>query len=101
MFNIRNSEEKPRPIEIALDDLVKRLNDHDPDSKEYTAIVNNIKTLSEANAVDHSTYKKLSVSPETLATIGANLAGILLILNHERAHVLTSKAMQHIIRPKI
>lgn len=33
------------------------------------------------------------ISPDTLATIGANLAGIVLILNYERAGVVASKAL--------
>lgn len=34
-----------------------------------------------------------SVSKETWATIGANLLGILLIIHHEHANVITSKAL--------
>lgn len=32
------------------------------------------------------------ISNETWATIGANLLGIVLVLGHERAHVITTKA---------
>jgi hypothetical protein len=30
---------------------------------------------------------------DTWATIGANLAGIIIILNHERAHVIATKSL--------
>lgn len=43
---------------------------------------------------DHTVAKR--VSPDVLATIGANIVGILLIVGHERANVLTSKAMSFI-----
>ena len=33
------------------------------------------------------------VSPDTWALVGANLAGIVMILSHEHAHVITSKAL--------
>jgi len=36
--------------------------------------------------------QKNRISMETLATIGANLTGIIVILSHERAHVIASKA---------
>lgn len=39
------------------------------------------------------------ISPETWATIGGNLAAILLILNFERAGVITSKALAFV--PKL
>ena len=36
--------------------------------------------------------KKDSVSLETWVTVGTNLAGIFMLMNHERAHVIASKA---------
>jgi hypothetical protein len=36
--------------------------------------------------------KKDSVSLETWVTVGTHLAGMFMILNHERAHVIASKA---------
>jgi hypothetical protein len=35
---------------------------------------------------------KDTISKETWATIGANLAGIAIILSHERTHIIASKA---------
>lgn len=40
----------------------------------------------------HGLREKNRVSKETLATIAANVAGIVVILSHERAHVIASKA---------
>lgn len=36
------------------------------------------------------------VSPDTLATIAANLLGIGIIVGHERTHIVTSKALTFI-----
>jgi uncharacterized membrane protein YkvA (DUF1232 family) len=36
------------------------------------------------------------MSPDAKATIAANLAGIILILGHERAHIVTSKALSFV-----
>lgn len=40
----------------------------------------------------HALREKNRVSKETLATIAANVVGIVVILSHERAHVIASKA---------
>jgi hypothetical protein len=101
MFNLMRTEEEPRRIEEALDQAILDLGNYPSHSKEYGAIATNVKVLAEATAVDKTAHKKLSVSPDTMAAIGANLLGILMILNHERAHVLTSKAMSHLPKLKI
>lgn len=38
------------------------------------------------------------ISPDTIATVSANLAGIIMILTHERAHVIASKALGFVFR---
>lgn len=101
MFSLKKTEVEPRAIELALAELVKELQNHDGNTKEYTALVANVKTLTEANAVDQTTYKPNTVSAETWATIGANIGGILLIMNYERAHVLVTKALNSVVKLKI
>lgn len=41
---------------------------------------------------------KSRVSADTLAIVAGNLAGILLIVGHEKAHVVTSKALGFILK---
>jgi hypothetical protein len=101
MFNLKRTYEEPRRLEEALDHAVSDLGNYPSHSKEYTQIAAAVKVLAEANAVDQTTYKRPSVSPDTMATIGANLLGILMVLNYERAHVLTSKAMSMLHRIKM
>lgn len=40
------------------------------------------------------------VSPDTLALIGANLLGIMIIITHEYTNPITTKALQFAIKPK-
>ena len=42
--------------------------------------------------------KKDRIKPDTLALIAGNLGGILLVLHYERFNVITSKAVQFIIK---
>jgi len=41
------------------------------------------------------------VSRDTLAVIGANLLGILMIIKHENVNVITSRAMGLILSPRV
>lgn len=54
-------------------------------TEEYASVVDQLTKLYELR-------QKNRISKETMAAIGANVAGIFLILSHERAHVIASKA---------
>lgn len=41
-----------------------------------------------------------TLSPDVMVSAAANLAGILLILNYERAHIVTSKALSFVLKLK-
>lgn len=75
-------------IETNLDDQINKLlefmDKNEPESSEYATAVDQLTKLYELR-------NKSRISKETWATIGANLAGIVIILNHERAHVIASK----------
>ncbi len=101
MFSLKKQEEEPRRLAEALDRAIQDQEIHPSHSKEYTAIAANVRVLTEANAADKAAYKPPMVSPDMKAAIAANLAGILVIISYERAHVLTSKALAFIVKPKI
>lgn len=44
--------------------------------------------------------KSPGVSPDTVALVAANLLGILLIIRHEHVNVITSRAMNALIKPR-
>lgn len=77
-------------IETALDEeiaqvLAEMALKTDKSTDEYESMVANFEKLYELR-------HKSRVSMETLATIGANFLGIVVLMNHERAHVIASKA---------
>lgn len=39
-------------------------------------------------------------SPDVLLTVGANLVGIIMVLKHERANYIASKAMSLLLKPR-
>lgn len=81
---------KKSEIETKIDEeIIRLLADMEKDvaknSKEYASMVDQVVKLQE---IRH----KGGISKETLAAIGANLLGIVVILSHERANVIASKA---------
>lgn len=40
------------------------------------------------------------ISPDTLAIVLGNIFGIILIVGHERAHIVTSKALQFVLKSR-
>lgn len=77
---------------VSLDDEIERvkgdLTFEITGSEKYEKKLENLVTLMELNK-----SKKFNISGDTVLTASVNLLGILLILNHERLHVVSSKAV--------
>src|SRR5690349_3564846 len=77
------------PIETRIDKeilhLLELAHDENAYTAEYKSIIAQVSKLKELRTTD-------TISKETWATIGANLAGIAIILTHERTHIIASKA---------
>lgn len=82
-------------LEDELVQQLKLLRTHVSGSDEF------VRTLTYVERLHQMLDKKPSkVSHDTLATIGANLLGIVLIIKHENVNVITSKALSFIPRLK-
>jgi hypothetical protein len=80
---------KPREdtaLDKAIDEAIRYL---DPNSDDYLDIIEGIERLHKLKETDSAR----KFSQDTLLTVAGNLAGILLILNYERANVIASKAL--------
>lgn len=82
-------------LDKEIDKLVLELETHEPTSTEFGTIV---ERLSKLHKIQED-RKPESINPNTVLTIGANLAGILMIINYEHLGVISTKAMSFI--PKI
>ena len=87
---------KPSPEETELNTEITRvlavLARCEPDSEEYTAAVTNLSVLY-AQKENIPSYR---VSPDMVATVVANLLGIVLVVGHERANVIGGQAIKFI-----
>lgn len=80
---------QPTELDKTITKVHAHLDGLTPDSDEYAKAIAQLDRLYKMK-----TYKKeSSVKPDTLISAGVNLAGIVLILGFERAHVLSSKAL--------
>jgi hypothetical protein len=85
-----NKKDEPSDLEKEIARLFEKLNAlQDPAAESYDATTDQIVKLKKLQLEINS---KKRVSPDTLISAATNLAGILLILNYEHAHVFTSKA---------
>lgn len=86
--------EKPG-LDKIIDDLLREMEGVNGDSPEYDKMSDQLVKLMKLK----SEVGRKRISPDTWAGIMANLAGILIIVGYERAHIVTSKALPFIRRP--
>lgn len=83
-------------LEYEIKRVLEELRTQGIGSQEYVKTLNALITLHEMR--DRERPKPLS--RDTLAVVGANILGIILIINHEYAHPIVSRAMSLLIRTR-
>lgn len=76
------------PLQTAIDNAVLELANHKITSDEYATIVNHLYKMQE---MEKKTSRQLD--PNTMLTVAANIAGIVMIIHHEHVNVITTKAL--------
>lgn len=90
---IKKSTPDVTPLDEAIDDLFSELKGVNGDDEEYSKMADQLVKLMKLKKEIDPSWR---VSADTLAIIGGNLLGILLILNFERMGVVASKAMSFV-----
>lgn len=88
--------EKTTPIDEQIDAVLEEMHAVGVTAEEYSKLMSYLERLNEIKVKE----RQDPVSRDTLALIGGNLLGILLIVAYEQKHVMTSKGFSQIIRPK-
>jgi hypothetical protein len=78
-----------KALDAEIERLINQLSDMSPVSKDYATISDNLRVLCEARDKKDPSV----ISTEMLIGIGANLIGLLVILNFEKTGIITSKAI--------
>lgn len=80
-------------LDAEIETMLRHMSVIGVDSAEYESSLRYLETLYTLKGKPPS-----SVSKDTMATIGANLLGILMILKHERMDIITSKALNFVMK---
>lgn len=93
MFNLE-PHENDSALNEAIDAIFSDLSHHRSDEEEYARSVDQLTKLYKLKEVN----PPRQVSPDTLAIVAGNLIGIILIVGHERMNVVTSKALNFLLK---
>jgi hypothetical protein len=93
---LKSKNDNSLALDEAIERILNRMQYEEVDSEEYGTMVSRLDKL---YAMKNTNRNR--VSKDAIWTIGANILGIILILGHERANVVTSKALSFIVKPKI
>jgi hypothetical protein len=93
MFHLKTQTEKTG-LDEAIDSALTDLQGFTAETEEYARTVDQLTKL---YAIKDQERPK-SVSPDTLAIVAGNLLGIVVIVGHERANVVTSKALNFVLK---
>ena len=86
---------KKDKVDEVIDDLVNTLVSTNVHYEGYEVA---LRQLERVYALKNKTKK---LDPNTVAVVGGNLVGILLILNHEKLNVITTKALGFVIKGRV
>lgn len=84
-------------LEMEIDHLLEDMGTVAPNSESYGIMAQNLEALYKAKSHD----RNRRVSPDTVAIVAGNLLGIALILYHEKAEVITTKALGFVIKGRV
>jgi hypothetical protein len=82
-------------LEGEIESVLRHLSVSGVDAAEYPKALNHLEKLYQLKGEQPDSVKK-----DTMALIAGNLAGIILILKHERMDIITSKALSFVIRTR-
>jgi hypothetical protein len=85
---------EPSALENEIARLLKVLKAEEPNTEKYDKVADQLVKLYKLKEVD----SKKRVSPDALAAAATNIAGILLVINFERVHVITTKAFGMVLK---
>jgi hypothetical protein len=88
LFSRKKTDEQTE-LDKTIADLEAQMRTYDPDSEAYGTLVNRLERL--VKLQERNASKR--ISPDTLLIVGGNILGIVIIVAHERANVITSKAL--------
>jgi len=88
-------------LRVAIDTLYDSLAKTTPGTAEYAVIADQVIKFHAVKQEDTKVNSSKKLSADVLVTVIANLAGVAMIVEYERAAVLTSKAIAFVTKLKM
>lgn len=85
------------PLELEISNVVEKMSNMDPESEDYGKAADSLVKLMTAKSKD----AHCRISADTAIMVAGNLLGIAIIIGHEKAHVITSKALGFVIKGRV
>jgi hypothetical protein len=101
VFKFNREPEELTDLEKLITAHIAVMDGIGPETDEYTAQANNLKTLMEARALEATIEKPWRPSADSVVLVAGNILGIVAILSFEKANVVTTKALSLVMKPKI
>ena len=87
---------EPTDLENAIARLHEIMRDEEPMSEEYQICIKHLKSLEKLK----NNTRSRRPSPDAMLAAGGSILGILIIVAYEHSHVLTSKSLSFLLKPK-
>lgn len=91
------NSDKPASLQDLIDLVQTQMLVEGADSDQFQVMREQLESLYEMKKSDKSSR----VSPDALLAVAGNLLGIGLILQYERLHIVTSKALGFVLKAKV
>lgn len=94
MFSMKSKSKSK--LDEAIEQALTELNGYEASDEGYKHIMDVLEKLYKFKAQESPER----FSKDTLAVVAGNLLGIIVIVGHERAHVVTSKALNFVMKSR-
>lgn len=90
------NNEKNEPIDREITAVFDQMSESGVMAGEYEHMLSHLERLSEVKTKS----RRLRVSPDTVAVVACNLIGVFAVLVFEQKHVITTKWLGQLIKPR-
>lgn len=90
-------KDKRTALDKEIDAILEAMKKENPDTEAYTSATKNLEVLYKAKLSE----KKDKVSKNTILLVGGNIAVVLLGLYFERFNVITTRALNYVLRGRV
>ncbi len=95
MFKFTKKDRRTK-LEKEMDTVFAKLETLDVTSEDYNKAVNSLERLNEMKSKD-----KIKINPDVIITVAGSIVGTLLVLYFEKTDVITTKALNWIIKGRV